>query len=113
MQVLVDRSCDRPAAGVRRPAVPQLVGQLRDPRPIDNYRAPSGGNLRRGYVSHGCIRMEAAGVLEVYARIRGVGSVPVHVQRAPEREGERVDCWPPVGQRASTPALAPRCKLKD
>ncbi len=28
--------------------------------PIDNYTAPNGGNLRRGFVSHGCIRMEAA-----------------------------------------------------
>ena len=26
--------------------------------PIDNFRAPNGGNLRRGYVSHGCFRME-------------------------------------------------------
>ena len=53
--------------------------------PIDNYRAANGGNLRRGYVSHGCVRMAAADVLEVYARIKGVASVPVHVQREPER----------------------------
>lgn len=53
--------------------------------PIDNYRAATGGNLRRGYVSHGCIRMAAADVLELYARIKGVASVPVHVQREPER----------------------------
>lgn len=61
--------------------------------PIDNYRAPSGGNLRRGYVSHGCVRMEAADVLEVYARIKGVASVPVHVQREPERTaaGPRIE----------------------
>jgi hypothetical protein len=61
--------------------------------PIDNYRATSGGNLRRGYVSHGCIRMEAADVLEVYARIKGVASVPVHVQREVERtaDGPRTD----------------------
>lgn len=61
--------------------------------PIDNYRAVNGGNLRRGYVSHGCIRMEAADVLEVYARIKGIASVPVHVQREPERTvtGPRVD----------------------
>lgn len=57
--------------------------------PIDNYRAPNGGNLRRGYVSHGCFRMEAADVLEVYARIKGVAKVPVHVQREPERTPER------------------------
>jgi hypothetical protein len=53
--------------------------------PIDNYRATNGGNLRRGYVSHGCIRMAGADVLELYARIKGVASVPVHVQREPER----------------------------
>ena len=57
--------------------------------PIDNYRAPNGGNLRRGYVSHGCFRMEAADILEVYARIKGVAKVPVHVQREPETTPER------------------------
>jgi hypothetical protein len=61
--------------------------------PIDNYRAANGGTLRRGYVSHGCIRMESAGILEVYARLRGVAKVPVHVQREIERrpDGTRVD----------------------
>lgn len=61
--------------------------------PIDNFRAANGGSLRRGYVSHGCFRMEAADVLEVYARIKGVASVPVHVQREAERraDGSRVD----------------------
>lgn len=39
--------------------------------PIDNFRDASGGTLRRGYVSHGCVRMEAADVLEVAARIGG------------------------------------------
>ena len=61
--------------------------------PIDNYTASNGGNLRRGFVSHGCLRMEAADVLELYARIKGVAHVPVHVQREPERrdDGTRVD----------------------
>jgi hypothetical protein len=61
--------------------------------PIDNFRAPNGGTLRRGFVSHGCVRMEAADVLEVYARIHGVARVPVHVQREPERtaDGRIVD----------------------
>jgi hypothetical protein len=61
--------------------------------PIDNFRAPNGGNLRRGFVSHGCVRMEAADVLEVYARVRGVARVPVHLQREPERDasGARID----------------------
>lgn len=61
--------------------------------PIDNYKAANGGSLRRGFVSHGCFRMEAADILEVYARIKGVAKVPVHVQREPERrkDGSRVD----------------------
>lgn len=61
--------------------------------PIDNYRAPNGGNLRRGFVSHGCIRMESADILELYARTRGARSIAVRVQREPEREstGQRVD----------------------
>ncbi len=61
--------------------------------PIDNFRATNGGTLRRGYVSHGCIRMAAADVLEVYARIKGVAQIPVHVQREPERlqSGVKVD----------------------
>jgi len=64
--------------------------------PIDGYRNANGGTLRRGYVSHGCIRMESADVLEVFARTRGAASVPVHVQREPEREvtGVRVDVAP-------------------
>jgi len=61
--------------------------------PITNYQLPNGGNLKRGYVSHGCVRMEAADVVEVYARIRGVSSVPVRVQREAERtvDHQRVD----------------------
>lgn len=73
--------------------------------PIDNYRAANGGSLRRGYVSHGCFRMEAADILEVYARIKGVAKVPVRLQREPERrvDGTRVDVekkW--VGSTCST-----------
>jgi hypothetical protein len=61
--------------------------------PIDNYRAPNGGSLRRGYVSHGCLRMESADILELYARVKNAASVPVHVQREPERSanGDRLD----------------------
>ena len=49
-----------------------LYGNYAIHGPIDNFRAPNGGTLRRGFVSHGCFRMEAADVLEVYARIKGV-----------------------------------------
>ncbi len=61
--------------------------------PIDNFTAPNGGNLRRGFVSHGCLRMESADILEVYARIKGVARVPVRVQREVERraDGTRID----------------------
>ncbi|MCB9728713.1 MAG: L,D-transpeptidase [Deltaproteobacteria bacterium] len=60
--------------------------------PVDNYTLPSGGNLRRGFVSHGCVRMEAADVVEVYARILG-HKTPVRVQKAVERreDGLAVD----------------------
>lgn len=64
--------------------------------PIDNFRAPNGGTLRRGTVSHGCIRMEAADVLEVYARVKNSAQVPVWVQREPERTPvKEVDLTPP------------------
>jgi hypothetical protein len=75
--------------------------------PIDNFRAPNGGSLRRGYVSHGCVRMESAGILEVYARIKGVARVPVHVQREPERraDGSKVDLETPwIGAECSRDA---------
>jgi hypothetical protein len=67
--------------------------------PIDNFRATNGGNLRRGFVSHGCVRMEAADVLEIWARIHSVASTPVHLQRDPERlsDGTRVDVAKWVG----------------
>ena len=73
--------------------------------PIDGYRAKNGGSLRRGFVSHGCIRMEAADVSEVYARIKTLAKVPVHLQREPERlvSGARVDLasrW--IGAECST-----------
>ncbi|MBV8759749.1 MAG: L,D-transpeptidase [Deltaproteobacteria bacterium] len=75
--------------------------------PIDNFRAPNGGTLRRGFVSHGCVRMEAADILEVYARVHTVARVPVHVQREPERlaDGTTVDIpakW--IGSRCSADA---------
>jgi hypothetical protein len=53
--------------------------------PIDNFTAPNGGTLRRGYVSHGCIRMSADDIVEVYARIRRSPRTPVKVQQAVER----------------------------
>lgn len=79
-----------PATGQRLPVFAGLPflswsGNYGIHGPIDNYRALDGGSLRRGYVSHGCIRMTGADVLEVYARTRGVASIPVRVQREPER----------------------------
>jgi hypothetical protein len=79
-----------PATGQRSPVFAGLpflswYGNYGIHGPIDNYRAANGGTLRRGFVSHGCIRMEAADILEVYARTKGVARVPVWVQREPER----------------------------
>ncbi|MGZ3426392.1 MAG: L,D-transpeptidase [Polyangia bacterium] len=87
-----------PETGVKSPVFAGLpflswYGNYAIHGPIDNFRAPNGGNLRRGYVSHGCIRMGAADILEVYARIKGLAKIPVHVQKEPERasDGRRVD----------------------
>lgn len=84
-----------PASGEKTPVFAGLpfmsfFGSYAIHGPIDNFRAPNGGKLRRGYVSHGCFRMEAADVLEVYARIKGVAKVPVHVQREPETTAEHI-----------------------
>jgi hypothetical protein len=90
--------------------------------PIDNYRATNGGTLRRGYVSHGCVRMKAEDVLEVYARTKGVAQVKVHVQREPERDagGDRVDVDPAarwIGAECTSDAECPWtggfCKQND
>jgi hypothetical protein len=56
--------------------------------PITGYTEPSGGQLKRGYVSHGCVRMEAADVAEVWGRIRTTAVVPVHLQKATERAAD-------------------------
>ena len=53
--------------------------------PIDQFTLPSGGKLRRGYVSHGCVRMAAEDIVEVYARIRGRPKTPVRIQQEVER----------------------------
>jgi hypothetical protein len=61
--------------------------------PIDNFTAPNGGNLRRGFVSHGCTRMSAEDIVEVFARIRGRARTPVKIQQAVERanDGSAID----------------------
>jgi hypothetical protein len=61
--------------------------------PIDNFGAANGGSLRRGYVSHGCIRLRAEDILEIFVLLHGHGNVPVQIQRAVERDanGKAVD----------------------
>ncbi len=61
--------------------------------PIDNYSAPNGGSLRRGFVSHGCLRMQAADIVEVYARLLGKARTPVKIQQEVERtvDGDAID----------------------
>jgi len=60
--------------------------------PIDRFTRPDGGQLRRGFVSHGCIRLAADDIVEVFALIQG-HKVPVRVQKAVERleGGKAVD----------------------
>lgn len=55
--------------------------------PIDSYTRVDGGTLRRGYVSHGCVRMAAVDIVEVYARIQG-HRAPVRIQKAVERDAD-------------------------
>jgi hypothetical protein len=71
--------------------------------PIDNFRAANGGSLRRGFVSHGCVRMQSADILELYARTLGAARIPVTIQREPERQttGARVDVNRWVGAECS------------
>jgi len=57
--------------------------------PIDKYTQANGGSLRRGFVSHGCMRMEAADVVEVWALIQG-HKTPVRIQQAVERRASGV-----------------------
>ena len=62
--------------------------------------------LIRGYVSHGCIRMQAQDVIRLFWSVRAFAQVPVTIQREVERdaEGHRVD----VGRDAVLfPAGAP------
>jgi hypothetical protein len=54
--------------------------------PVTDYTAANGGRLQRGFVSHGCFRMEAADVAELWAYVRKVSEVPVRVQAAIERD---------------------------
>jgi hypothetical protein len=75
--------------------------------PIDGYTSAVGGALRRGYVSHGCVRLQAADITEIYARVKTLDKVPVHLQREPERtpSGARVDLasnW--IGAECATDA---------
>ncbi len=63
--------------------------------PAERYTERDGGKLRRGYVSHGCIRMDTAGIQELYGRTSG-HRFPVRIQREVERraDGTAVDVVP-------------------
>ena len=61
--------------------------------PIDQYTLATGGTLRRGFVSHGCVRLAAADIVELYGRLLGK-KVPVRIQKGVETRGsgaEHVD----------------------
>jgi hypothetical protein len=53
--------------------------------PITGFTAANGGQLQRGYVSHGCVRMESADVLELWAHIKHLREVPITVEEEVER----------------------------
>ncbi len=61
--------------------------------PITGYAAKNGGQLQRGFVSHGCLRMESADVLELWSLIRSKATVPVRIEEELERrkDGLAVD----------------------
>jgi hypothetical protein len=69
-----------------------VAGDLGIHGPVSDFRSTVGGRLRRGNVSHGCIRMQASDILDVYARVRG-RAFKVKVQREVEHrpDGSRVD----------------------
>lgn len=92
-----DTDASTPEAPVRSPVFAGLPfirfkGAYAIHGPVDNYTSPTGGTLRRGYVSHGCVRMSADGIKELYGRILG-RKVPVKVQKEVERDatGKVVD----------------------
>jgi lipoprotein-anchoring transpeptidase ErfK/SrfK len=49
--------------------------------PINNYWRENGGELYRGYVSGGCLRMDPDDLVELYGRILG-HKTPVRIQQA-------------------------------
>ena len=61
--------------------------------PVTSYWRKDGGKLKRGYVSHGCIRMESADIAELWAYIKGKKTVPIRLQKEIERraEGSAID----------------------
>ncbi len=61
--------------------------------PVDNFTLPTGGTLRHGYVSHGCLRMSAEDIVEVYGRIHLHPKTPVRIQKEVEidEDGFAVD----------------------
>lgn len=61
--------------------------------PVDHFTDANGGSLRRGYVSHGCVRMAAEDIQELFFLIHKHPKTPVKIQRAVERDanGDAID----------------------
>ena len=79
-----------PATGKRLPVFAGLpfiswYGPYGIHGPVSSYYLASGGKLKRGFVSHGCIRMEGDDVAELWAYIRDTPTVPVRVQKEIDR----------------------------
>ena len=57
--------------------------------PAEDTRREDGGRLRRGFVSHGCIRMDPDGILDLYARTRGK-RFPIRILEEAERREDGI-----------------------
>ncbi|MCA9523134.1 MAG: L,D-transpeptidase [Myxococcales bacterium] len=56
--------------------------------PITGYTQANGGYLIRGYVSHGCVRMESDDIREVWAYVKGTRYVQVRLQEEIDRRDD-------------------------
>ena len=64
--------------------------------PVDRFYREDGGVLRRGYVSHGCVRMAADDIVEVWGRLQGVRAeviIQTAVERLPDGTAIDADNW--------------------
>jgi hypothetical protein len=97
---------------IARRSVPEYFGgypfirlTMENSRGQNTYgmHGPITAQLIRGYVSHGCVRMDGMDLVRIFYLIRNHASTPVTVQREPERDaagsvvdlGTEVTLWAP------------------